>query len=245
MPLGYLQYLHAADPTDAPADGEIPVYSAAQSGYVPTTFGGIGGVTTGQTLTDGVTIVGNGTQDIKKSTLTATVVKSTSGTLSAATAGTDYIAPTTTGVTRQIVSVETGTEAHGTTTVPYDNTIPQNTEGTEFMTLAITPTSATNKLRIDVSGNFNTGTADRTVIVSIFQDSTANALASVAHQIDGGNKQITFTHIMTSGTTSSTTFKVRAGMHSAATTVFNGTNGSGSLFGGVMASSIVITEYVP
>lgn len=46
MPPGYLQYLHAADPTDAPADGEIPVYSTAQSGYVPTTLGGISGVTT-------------------------------------------------------------------------------------------------------------------------------------------------------------------------------------------------------
>ncbi len=58
----------------------------------------IGTATTGGTvthtgaLTSGKTIVGNGADDIKVSTLTATVVKSASGTLSAASAGTDYTA---------------------------------------------------------------------------------------------------------------------------------------------------------
>ena len=35
-PVGFLQYLHAADPTDTPADGDIPVFSVAGNGYVPT-----------------------------------------------------------------------------------------------------------------------------------------------------------------------------------------------------------------
>ncbi len=51
-----------------------------------------GTVTHTGALTSGKTIVGNGADDIKVSTLTATVVKSTTGTLSAATAGTDYTA---------------------------------------------------------------------------------------------------------------------------------------------------------
>jgi hypothetical protein len=46
---------------------------------------------------------------------------------------------------------------------------------------------------------------------------------------------------MTSGTTSATTFKVRAGANAAGTTTFNGTAGA-RLFGGVMASSMVIRE---
>ena len=33
---GFLQYLHAADPTVTPADGDIPVYSAVDQGYAPT-----------------------------------------------------------------------------------------------------------------------------------------------------------------------------------------------------------------
>ena len=55
-----------------------------------------------------------------------------------------------TGKIIQIVNVTDGTTATGTTLVPPDNTIPQNTEGTEFMTLAITPTNASNKLLIQV-----------------------------------------------------------------------------------------------
>jgi hypothetical protein len=51
-------------------------------------------------------------------------------------------------------------------------------------------------------------------------------------------------HKMTAGTTSATTLKLRIGPQGAATITFNGTAGS-QLFGGVMASSITITEILP
>lgn len=144
----------------------------------------------------------------------------------------------------QVVNTQTGAVATGTTLVPYDDTIPQNTEGDEYMTLAITPKSATNKLKIDVVFNacHSAGVA---IIVALFQDTTANALA--AAEVYAGFatdlRNIKFTHYMTSGTTSATTFKVRAGGQtgSAGTLTFNGT-GSARKFGGVMASSITITE---
>jgi hypothetical protein len=46
---------------------------------------------------------------------------------------------------------------------------------------------------------------------------------------------------MTAGTIIATTFKVRVGCSGAGTTTFNGVAG-GRIFGGVMASSITITE---
>ena len=58
-----------------------------------------------------------------------------------------------TGSVLQVVNTMNGAVATGTTIIPQDNTIPQITEGTEFMTLAITPTSATSQLRIDVVVN--------------------------------------------------------------------------------------------
>lgn len=66
-----------------------------EDSYIPGPQGkaGIGNVTTSETLTDGVSLVGNGTSDLKKATFTASVVKATVGTLSAAVAGTDYYAP--------------------------------------------------------------------------------------------------------------------------------------------------------
>ena len=50
----------------------------------------------------------------------------------------------------QVVNTTTGTMATGTTVMVSDNTTPQNDEGIELMTLAITPTHASNKLLIEV-----------------------------------------------------------------------------------------------
>lgn len=145
----------------------------------------------------------------------------------------------------QVVNYQTGASTTGTTEIPADDTIPQNTEGDEYMTLAITPTSATNKLKIDVvmKGAHST---NMLWIVALFQDTTANALAAVTGGIPGGGITdgcTAFSHWMTAGTTSSTTFKVRAGGYAdGGTFTFNGSWAGTRLFGGVCASSITITE---
>jgi len=144
----------------------------------------------------------------------------------------------------QVVNVQDGAVATGTTTIAYDDTIMQNTEGTEFMTLAITPTNSNHKLKIDVLANINHNSTNKIVIVGLFQDSTANALAAMNATEDLGNSPLPvgFTHFMTAGTTSSTTFKVRAGTDAAATVTFNGRDGSNRRLGGTYASTITITE---
>lgn len=149
---------------------------------------------------------------------------------------------------RQVVSTIDGSVDTTTTTIPKDDTIPQNTEGKEFMTASITPGNSNNTLIIDVTVNGSySGTDGNSMIAALFQDSTANALAAANQGIFGSGNNggtITFRYVMTAGTTSSTTFKVRAGMGSAGTFTFNGEGGS-RILGGVMASSIVITELAP
>ncbi len=146
-----------------------------------------------------------------------------------------------TGLTAQVVNIQTGAVATGTVAIPNDNTIPQNTEGTQFMTLAITPTNASNKLKIEVVLFLESAVGNERT-VALFQDSTANALAAgSAHNFSGEGHFIAFTHYMTAGTISATTFKVRAGAETTGTTTFNGQS-SGRKYGGVMASSITITE---
>ena len=146
------------------------------------------------------------------------------------------------GTIIQVVHVKDGTFASGTGTIPIDNTIPQNTEGNEFMTLAITPTSAANKLLITVDAIVLPGTGDW-VNGALFQDSTVDAIASWAtyQNINGGTANSNFSHYMTAGTTSTTTFKFRAGVNSAGTTYFNG-NLAGALFNGTAASTMTIME---
>lgn len=150
------------------------------------------------------------------------------------------------GAVVQVKNYQTGAVATGTTLIPADDTIPQNTEGTEFMTLAITPTNASNKLVIQVHSNLTSHTATRYLIAALFQDSTANALAASWYwqQVADGSAAVGFTYVMTAGTTSATTFKVRGGTDQASTITLNGGDGA-RFFGGVMMSSITITEVVP
>ena len=145
----------------------------------------------------------------------------------------------------QVVNVMDGAVDTGTTQMVADDSIPQIAEGDEYMTLAITPTSATNNLKIEVVVNVSNDYAGAYAIVSaLFQDTTANALAA-SHFTSPATLyygQVIFTHYMAAGTTSETTFRVRAGANAAGTTTFNGIN-EGRYYGGVAASSITITEY--
>lgn len=143
----------------------------------------------------------------------------------------------------QMVYTQTGTVATGTTQIPGDNTIPQNTEGTEFMTRSITPTNSSNILEIEVVA-ICASSAIVSIGVALFQDSTANALAA-AFNLCGtvhGSLVTTFKYYMVAGTTSSTTFKVRIGGNAASTISFNGQNAA-QIYGGVMASSITVKEW--
>jgi hypothetical protein len=146
------------------------------------------------------------------------------------------------GMVVQAVNYQTGAVATGTTIVPLDDTIPQNNEGTEFMTVSITPKSASNALLISVVLFLSPSIASWCVS-ALFKNSDANALAAFTDytETNTGPTSAQFIHKMTAGTTSAITFKVRAGMHTAGTLTFNGSGGNRKL-GGVMASSITVTE---
>ena len=149
------------------------------------------------------------------------------------------------GAVVQEVNTQSGSVATGTTIIPYDDTIPQITEGTEFITRTITPTNSANKLKIEVSLQLGVSVATN-LTVALFKNSTSDALAAVGHFIADINHftTITFIHYMTTGATSEITFRVRAGGSGASTVTFNG-QATVRKYGGVSASSITITEIVP
>tara|TARA_A100001035_G_C27771454_1_gene496593 strand:+ start:534 stop:1112 length:579 start_codon:yes stop_codon:yes gene_type:complete len=119
------------------------------------------------------------------------------------------------GAILQFKSAEYTTRTSVTTVIPFDDTVPQNTEGTEILTLDITPKSTSNKLVIEFFMPVWDGS---TVIVggaALFQDSTADALAAafLINSTATYSQQLGLIHIMDAGTTSSTTFKIRVGPH--------------------------------
>lgn len=144
----------------------------------------------------------------------------------------------------QVVFTETGAVATGSTLIPIDDTIPQNTEGDQYMSLSITPTNSSSTLLIEMLW-CGTHSASGGLTAALFQDTTANALAVASLTLVGASSIIlSFRHKMVAGTTSATTFKVRVGGQNTGTTTFNGQSGS-RFFGGVYASSIKITEILP
>ena len=129
----------------------------------------------------------------------------------------------------------TMTKSTSTAVWPWDNTIPQNNEGIETMTLAITPSNASNKLLIEAQQFMTNNTATELASICLFQDSTANAIACSMREQGSANYQqqpIKFVHYMDAGTTSTTTFRIRVGNgafthnHNGGTMTFNGVNDS-------------------
>jgi hypothetical protein len=151
------------------------------------------------------------------------------------------------GKIAQVVNFQTGAVATGTTQVPSDDTIPQQTEGDEYMTLAITPKNASSTLIVEVVWCGAHSAASVVAIVALFRDSAADAVAVVAANAlinNGSFGHLTMMHKESAGSTATTTFKVRAGGNAAGTTTFNGSGGS-RFFGGKIASAIKIIEVLP
>jgi len=157
-------------------------------------------------------------------------------------AGFDTYIGNGTNAIQQVQITNYSSVATGATIMVIDDTIPQITEGDQYMTQAITPKSATNLLifEIDILGSCSNAS---NLAAALFQDSTANALAGAIFNMQAVTtvNKMSFSYSMTAGTTSSTTFRVRAGGQSG-TFTFNGSAGA-RLFGAIPKSTIKITEY--
>jgi len=133
------------------------------------------------------------------------------------------------------------TYTNTSTAIPFDNTIPQNTEGAEFTTLAFTPKYATSTLKITINAVL-AANGTQQMAIALFKDSDADAIAaSASHDDTGGrNRVLTAIYFESSGSTSSRTYKLRYGS-SAGSCYING-NTSTAYFGGALKSGIIIEE---
>jgi len=138
---------------------------------------------------------------------------------------------------------QTGSLATGTTQLPLDNTIPQITEGDQYMSLNFQPIKVGNILEHTII--FNGASGDGQVTLGYFDSSSTSAIAASSDTRGASQYNtivISFKQIVTS--LDSKTFSVRAGPNSATAVTFNGASGVG-YFGGTIASSIMIKEYQP
>lgn len=173
----------------------------------------------------GLTFAGSGTTE----TLGGTLVRSNGGT------GYSSSKPIVQVVYASSSSVDTTT-----TVMTYGSSIPTNTQGKEFLSATITPVSSSNILRI--YGVLYLDTSVTNAVWGLFQDSTANAItAGTSYAPATVIVPTPYYYYMTARTTSSTTFKIRAGPRTAGTLYFN-EDSLGNTLGGVLLSTLIVEE---
>lgn len=132
--------------------------------------------------------------------------------------------------------------ANLTAIIPFDDTVPQNTEGTQILSLSFAAKSPTNRLRIRFSGQASLST-NQNMAVAIFSSASANALVAQAEYSSLAN---VFTRLAAEveyvpGTTAALTYSVRVGPATAVTMRMNGTS-TARFFGGSSRAVLVIEE---
>lgn len=151
------------------------------------------------------------------------------------------------GDTLQMVQTFTG--ALGTTTASYSSAdaIPTSSNGAQFMSQSITPTSSANILVGMAEANISINSPGP-IAASILRDSAATAMAAAMGFIasSGQNSTLRVSFATSSLSTAATTFKVNLGAVAGGLTIaFNGTYITGSpvrLWGGACDSNITVSE---
>jgi hypothetical protein len=145
----------------------------------------------------------------------------------------------------QEVTASIGTVVTCNTSFPFDDTIPQNTEGTEVITVTIDPADGSSDIEIEyvVAGSV---TAGMFVGAAVFNDSDTDALSgSVSmEQTTGANQkfQLSWKFRIAAGGTSARTYKLRVGPSTGGTAYVNGDSSGARLFGGNLKAIITARE---
>ncbi len=133
------------------------------------------------------------------------------------------------------------------TTLPGDNTIPQNTEGTAYTAIdpSITPTSASSILLVGFYFPYVSASGVVDVRIAAFRDSGVGAVFAKQATAGGSNhtRDTLLLFMVPSGSTSATTFTLRVGV-SGGTAYLNKIS-TGDLFGGVGIAVSFIMEFSP
>lgn len=155
-------------------------------------------------------------------------------------------APVVSGAVVQRVDATPYTTYDSTaTTVPFDDTIPQITEGKQFNSVTITPRSATSKLVFRLHADQVTPNTSAYATMSLFKDGTSSALASSTTFGSGVNQSfvLTLDHTIVAGSTDEATYTLRIGPN-AGSSIINGNSG-GRVLGGASAVRMSVEERMP
>ena len=131
-----------------------------------------------------------------------------------------------------------------TALIPYDDTIPQVGEGTEILSVSITPKTTTNRIRIRFQGFCGGNASVGTMSCALFINGAANAVqvSSTFNSTTDQPMNLVMEHEYVPGSTSAQTISVRVGPNGG-TMRMNGTSGA-RRFGGAASATLVLEEII-
>lgn len=131
------------------------------------------------------------------------------------------------------------------TTIPHDDTIPQVGEGTEIISVSITPKSTTNRIRVRFQGMITTASGVDNCTAALFLNGGTNAIAAtgITTGAAGYGYSITLDFEHVPGSLSAQTYSIRVGAQTYVA-YMNGVNGT-RRYGGIARSTLILEELVP
>ena len=140
----------------------------------------------------------------------------------------------------QVLTVENTTYTAISALTPNDNTIPDIGEGTEILSLAITPASTASRIRAQFSGSMGSSANAYVGVFALYRGTTCISAKAIYGALAAPH-DVTFDVVDSPASASAQTYSVRLGLATASQTVY--INGVGSrLLGGAQKQVLTLTE---
>jgi len=131
-----------------------------------------------------------------------------------------------------------------TSLIPLDDTVPLISEGTELLSLGITPTSINHRIKAEISISQYSVSALESMVIALFRDSSC-ILAGIHTITSNGHRAIVSLETIDSPSgVSSVTYSVRYGSVSGGTIGING-HSAARFFGGTSKAALTLSELTP
>lgn len=131
-----------------------------------------------------------------------------------------------------------------TTVIPLDNTIPQISEGTQILSVSITPRATTSMVRLTLTLQGTINAVDN-LVAALFANGAANAIKAgyVTITLANGLHTLVLRHIHSPASTSQQIYTARVGPSGGGNTAtINGNVSAGVFFGGTFITMLEAEE---
>jgi len=130
-----------------------------------------------------------------------------------------------------------------TATIPYDDTVPDDSEGTSILSATVQPVYATSYLLVEAESHVAANVAGLNTILGIFSSTATLAVevTTIATASVNLMQKISFSYLAQSSSTTSRAFTLRIGPEAAGTITING-QAAARLLGGAAITKLRISE---